>query len=131
MFRVALANDHLVLAHISGKMRKRFIRLTVGDRVGCRCRPTIPPKRGLFTGSDMARRFYFRPAATATETEGRDLKSLLVRCPSTSKLTDTGRTIEQKLWPAAKMVRQKFTCAHCGAVHSWTKADVVLGRPVA
>src|SRR5438105_1789553 len=33
MFRVELANDHLVLAHISGKMRKRFIRLTVGDRV--------------------------------------------------------------------------------------------------
>ena len=33
MFRVALANDSLVLAHISGKMRKRFIRLTVGDRV--------------------------------------------------------------------------------------------------
>ncbi|TMP91839.1 MAG: translation initiation factor IF-1 [Verrucomicrobia bacterium] len=33
MFRVALANEHLVLAHISGKMRKRFIRLTTGDRV--------------------------------------------------------------------------------------------------
>ena len=33
MFRVALANERLVLAHISGKMRKRFIRLTVGDRV--------------------------------------------------------------------------------------------------
>ena len=33
MFRVALANVHLVLAHISGKMRKRFIRLTIGDRV--------------------------------------------------------------------------------------------------
>jgi translation initiation factor IF-1 len=33
MFRVTLANDRLVLAHISGKMRKRFIRLTVGDRV--------------------------------------------------------------------------------------------------
>jgi translation initiation factor IF-1 len=33
MFRVALANDHLVLAQISGKMRKRFIRLTIGDRV--------------------------------------------------------------------------------------------------
>jgi translation initiation factor IF-1 len=33
MFRVALANDHMVLAHISGKMRKRFIRLTIGDRV--------------------------------------------------------------------------------------------------
>jgi translation initiation factor IF-1 len=33
MFRVALPNEHLVLAHISGKMRKRFIRLTIGDRV--------------------------------------------------------------------------------------------------
>jgi translation initiation factor IF-1 len=33
MFRVALANEHEVLAHISGKMRKRFIRLTIGDRV--------------------------------------------------------------------------------------------------
>jgi translation initiation factor IF-1 len=33
MFRVELENQHIVLAHISGKMRKRFIRLTVGDRV--------------------------------------------------------------------------------------------------
>jgi translation initiation factor IF-1 len=33
MFRVALDNQHVVLAHISGKMRKRFIRLTNGDRV--------------------------------------------------------------------------------------------------
>ena len=33
MFRVALPNGHEVLAHISGKMRKRFIRLTCGDRV--------------------------------------------------------------------------------------------------
>ena len=33
MFRVELNNKHQVLAHISGKMRKRFVRLTVGDRV--------------------------------------------------------------------------------------------------
>jgi len=33
MFRVKLDNAHEVLAHISGKMRKRFIRLTAGDRV--------------------------------------------------------------------------------------------------
>jgi translation initiation factor IF-1 len=39
MFRVALANDHLVLAHISGKMRKRFIRLTIGDRVKMQMSP--------------------------------------------------------------------------------------------
>jgi len=33
MFRVELENGHIVLAHISGKMRKRFIRLVAGDRV--------------------------------------------------------------------------------------------------
>ena len=33
MFRARLDNGHEVLAHISGRMRKRFIRLTVGDRV--------------------------------------------------------------------------------------------------
>jgi translation initiation factor IF-1 len=33
MFRVELPSKHIVLAHISGRMRKRFIRLTAGDRV--------------------------------------------------------------------------------------------------
>ena len=33
MFRVRLSSGHEVLAHISGKMRKRFIRLVVGDVV--------------------------------------------------------------------------------------------------
>lgn len=33
MFHVELDNGHIVLAHISGKMRKRFIKLVTGDRV--------------------------------------------------------------------------------------------------
>ena len=33
MFRVELANQHLVLAHISGKMRLHFIRILPGDKV--------------------------------------------------------------------------------------------------
>lgn len=33
MFRVELDNGHLVLGHISGKMRKRYIRIVPGDRV--------------------------------------------------------------------------------------------------
>ena len=33
MFRVALPNGALVLAHISGKMRKNFIRIVPGDKV--------------------------------------------------------------------------------------------------
>ncbi|WP_193211973.1 translation initiation factor IF-1 [Luteolibacter marinus] len=32
-FRVELQSGHEVLAHISGKMRKRFIRLVIGDKV--------------------------------------------------------------------------------------------------
>lgn len=40
MFRVALAsNGHEVLAHISGKMRKNFIRISVGDRVSVEMSP--------------------------------------------------------------------------------------------
>lgn len=33
MFRVELKNGHVVLAHISGKMRMNFIRILPGDRV--------------------------------------------------------------------------------------------------
>lgn len=46
MFRVMLGSERnggfterLVLAHISGKMRKRFIRLTIGDRVKLQMSP--------------------------------------------------------------------------------------------
>ena len=33
MFRVKLENDHEILAHISGKTRKNFIRILPGDKV--------------------------------------------------------------------------------------------------
>lgn len=33
MFRVELDNGHVVLAHISGKMRMNFIRILPGDKV--------------------------------------------------------------------------------------------------
>ena len=33
MFRVELENGHIVLAHISGKIRKHFIRILPGDKV--------------------------------------------------------------------------------------------------
>ena len=33
MFRVELANKHMVLATVCGKMRKRWVRITAGDRV--------------------------------------------------------------------------------------------------
>ena len=33
MFRVELANGHVVMAHVSGKMRMHFIRILAGDSV--------------------------------------------------------------------------------------------------
>ena len=33
MFKVKLENDHVILAHISGKMRMHFIKILPGDRV--------------------------------------------------------------------------------------------------
>ena len=39
MFRVKLDNDHVVMAHISGKMRKHYIRILTGDRVTVQLTP--------------------------------------------------------------------------------------------
>ena len=33
MFRVQLENGHIVIAHISGRMRKHYIRILTGDKV--------------------------------------------------------------------------------------------------
>jgi len=33
MFRVQLENGHIITAHISGKMRKNYIRILTGDKV--------------------------------------------------------------------------------------------------
>ena len=33
MFKVELENGHVIIAHISGKMRKFFIKIAIGDKV--------------------------------------------------------------------------------------------------
>ncbi len=39
MFRVELENKHVILAHVSGKMRMHFIRILPGDRVAVELSP--------------------------------------------------------------------------------------------
>jgi translation initiation factor IF-1 len=39
MFRVKLDNDHIVLGHVAGKMRRFRIRILPGDRVRCELSP--------------------------------------------------------------------------------------------
>ena len=54
MFRVELENKHQVLAHVSGKMRKNFIRILSGDKVAVELSPydlTPRPYRVSLQGS--------------------------------------------------------------------------------
>lgn len=39
LFRVELENEHVVIAHISGKMRKHYIRILTGDKVTVQLTP--------------------------------------------------------------------------------------------
>ncbi len=39
MFRVELENGHIVTAHISGRMRKHYIRILTGDKVTVQLTP--------------------------------------------------------------------------------------------
>ena len=71
--------------------------------------------------------FFALPAAPKAKT-GPVIKRLLVRCPSTAKLTPSGQTIREELWAKAKIKSHKMTCPHCRQVHTWTKKDVVLAR---
>jgi len=81
MFRVALANEHLVLAHISGKMRKRFIRLTIGDRVKMEMSPYDTSKARIVYRLRHGNPVLFRSPATA-ETQKRSQHQKLARALS-------------------------------------------------
>jgi translation initiation factor IF-1 len=60
LFRVQLENGHLINAHISGRMRKSYIRVLTGDRVKVEMTPYDLTKgriifRGKGTESDKAK----------------------------------------------------------------------------
>ncbi len=44
MFRVELENGHEIIAHISGKMRKHYIRILTGDKVTVEMTPYVLSK---------------------------------------------------------------------------------------
>ena len=57
MFRVKLDNEHMVLAHTSGKMRKNRIRVLAGDRVNVEMTPyDLTKGRITFRFQSRARR---------------------------------------------------------------------------
>lgn len=63
-FRVKLENDHVINAHISGRMRKNYIRILTGDKVTVELTP-YDLTRGRIIYRDAGKK---RPAPT-TETK--------------------------------------------------------------
>ena len=56
MFRVQLENGHVVTAHISGKMRKHYIRILTGDKVTVQLTPyDLTKGRISYRGAVMPR----------------------------------------------------------------------------
>ena len=53
MFKVKLENNHEVLTHVSGRMRKNFIRILPGDRVAVELNRDIVP-RDLWASTQLA-----------------------------------------------------------------------------
>ena len=56
------------------------------------------------------------------------VKRILVRCPSTARLSPTGQVVKEAMWSETKLELPSVVCPHCGQVHTWTKKDVVLAR---
>ncbi len=54
-FKVELSNGHQVLAHVSGKMRMKYIRILPGDRVQLEMSPYDPTK-GRIVWLELKRR---------------------------------------------------------------------------
>ena len=48
MFRVELDNGHVIIAHISGKMRQNYIKILTGDRVKVEMSPYDLTKGRIF-----------------------------------------------------------------------------------
>ena len=68
-FRVQLENDHEILAYLSGKMRKHYIRVLAGDRV-----------KGFYpANADTSEKAQFEPGGVSWQSEGSTAKSSSVR----------------------------------------------------
>lgn len=67
-FKVKLDNNHIIHAHISGKMRKNYIRILLGDRVTVQLTPyDLNKGRIIFRNKDN--KSNLNPEEPNTETE--------------------------------------------------------------
>jgi hypothetical protein len=68
------------------------------------------------------------PQRSAKDPKPETLRRILVRCPGTAKLFDTGLTTKATEFAAIKVTDNELPCSFCGKVHRWAQENVVLGR---
>ncbi len=71
MFRVQLDNGHVVIAHISGKMRKNYIRILKGDKVTVQLTPYDLSKGRISFRSRDGKTTERNPTGSTTTTTGK------------------------------------------------------------
>src|SRR4029077_16163331 len=106
---VAPANDHLVLAHISGKMRKRFH--SPNDRRSGEGTQFVPASIYLvwrFRIRSMLASSYDRGAYTASPSDGTQLSGLPTKQPSKSKRKRTTQLSDPLSFCFAKSRKTSF-----------------------
>ncbi|HYF97889.1 MAG TPA: translation initiation factor IF-1 [Coxiellaceae bacterium] len=67
-FKVKLENGHVVTAHISGRMRKHYIRILTGDQVTVEVTP-YDLSRGRITYRDVGKKKKTEESATDSKSE--------------------------------------------------------------
>ena len=116
-FRVGLENGHVLIAHLSGKMRKHRIRILAGDKVTrLAIRRSSTPLQPAFAGPDkisvaaarMRKQMERRTASTRlsqSAASGIDASSLTARAGWIVSITNSRAT--RSRWPST---RRRGTC---------------------
>src|SRR5688500_7032638 len=105
-FRVKLENDHVVLGHISGKMRMHYIKILPGDKVTVELTPY-----------DLSRaRIIFRAKYTRDWDRGSRIEGALARCkplPRRHAIQGLKRTRKRTRAVSGDGIREERASAKC------------------
>ena len=55
------------------------------------------------------------------------LRPLLIRCPNTNRLIDTGVATDPRTYETGTFSNNTTGCPHCGQPHTWSKENSLLG----
>ena len=139
MFRVELENGHVVTAHISGKMRKHYIRILTGDKVTVEMTPYDYPKFALYIAHDrIATKLVMLYRLATRYKQKRTFRSFFVfrfnrqssLLPSSVLLIGSQRSARLSWYQSAPASLDKFpnksSLASSFLIFSWINRDIGL-----